>query len=203
MVPTLVLVISFVALRTLGRLGVPRLESWIDCLRLSLALMFLVTASAHFGSLRQDLVNMVPPFVPRPELAVTVTGLLEIAGAFGLVVPATARLAASALALLLVLMFPANVYAVLAEIELGGRPATPLLLRAAMQVFFLVAVLAAGFGRDLSGPLASRSKRIPRSTRSRSRRPEAPRDAPLAAPESGHLTDQRASSRQSARQRST
>jgi hypothetical protein len=41
-------------------------------------------------------------------------------------------------------MFPANVYAALEGLELGGSLATPLPLQAAMQLFFLTATLAAG-----------------------------------------------------------
>jgi uncharacterized membrane protein len=53
---------------------------------------------------------MVPPFLPAPELLVTVTGVLELAGAAGLVWSRTAPWAAGGLSALLVAMFPANVY---------------------------------------------------------------------------------------------
>lgn len=43
---------------------------------------------------------MVPPAFPRPDLLVTLTGVLEILGAIGLFVPRTARLACICLALL-------------------------------------------------------------------------------------------------------
>lgn len=145
MIPTLVLTLTFVVLLALGRLSVPALSDWVICLRWSLAAMFLVTASAHFNSLRADLVRMVPSFVPWPELAVTLTGVLEVLGALGLVIPATARAASIGLTLLLVAMFPANVHAALADLELGGRPATPLVLRTLMQLLFLVAVIIAGY----------------------------------------------------------
>ena len=145
MVPTIVLTLTFASLFVLGRLGVPALDDWVVCLRWSLFAMFVVTATAHFNSLRADLVRMVPPFVPRPELVVTLTGLLELVGATGLVVPATARAASLGLALLLVALFPANVHAALTGLELGGRLATPLITRTIMQLGFLVAVLLAGF----------------------------------------------------------
>jgi uncharacterized membrane protein len=148
MVPTIALTLTFVLLFGLGRLGVPTLEDWVICLRWSLFAMFVVTATAHFNSLRTDLVRMVPPFVPRPELAVTLTGVLELVGAIGLVVPATARAASLGLALLLLALFPANIHAALAGLELGGRPATPLVTRTIMQLGFLVAVLLAGFAPE-------------------------------------------------------
>lgn len=46
--------------------------------------MFLLTASAHGGKRRRDLIVMVPPAFPRPDVLVTTTGVLEIVGAVGL-----------------------------------------------------------------------------------------------------------------------
>ncbi|MGN6105840.1 MAG: DoxX family protein, partial [Kofleriaceae bacterium] len=95
MVPILVLVVSFSVLVVLGRLGVTALRDWLTCLRWALALMFVVTASAHWGSRRADLVQMVPASFSDPELWVTLTGIAELAGAVGLVVPRLAPLAAT------------------------------------------------------------------------------------------------------------
>ena len=107
--------------------------------------MFLLTASAHWGSRRPDLIRMVPPTLPRPDLLVTVTGWLEILGAAGLLVQATAGVAAACLAALLVAMFPANVRAARQRLTIGGTAATPLVLRTILQVLFIAALLAAGF----------------------------------------------------------
>jgi uncharacterized membrane protein len=146
MVPLIVLVTSFLALYLLGRVGVRALASWVTCLRAALALMFLVTASAHWGVRRPDLVRMVPPVFPDPELLVTLTGVAEIAGAVGLLIPRVAPWAAAGLAALLVAVFPANVHAARQALTIGGTPATPLVTRTVLQIVFLAAVLAAGFG---------------------------------------------------------
>ncbi|MFI6860052.1 hypothetical protein ACIBKZ_09080 [Streptomyces sp. NPDC050421] len=61
--------------------------------------------------MRQELVDMVPPALPAPGLLVTLTGIAELVGALALLWPATAGSAAGALGLLLIAMFPANVYA--------------------------------------------------------------------------------------------
>src|SRR5262249_34558818 len=53
---------------------------WWDALRFALAAMFLLTASAHWGKRRPDLIRMVPSAFPRPDLIVTITGVLEIFG---------------------------------------------------------------------------------------------------------------------------
>src|SRR5262245_26443772 len=111
MVPLIALVSVTSVLCLAARLGVPPLAAWPLPLRGGLAAMFLLTASAHFLSGREDLIRMVPPWLPAPALLVTATGVLEILGAVGLLVPQTARLAAAGLALLMVAMFPANVHA--------------------------------------------------------------------------------------------
>jgi len=113
-------------------------------LRIAVALMFLLTASAHWGKRRADLVRMVPAWFPRAELAVTLTGALELAGAVGLLIPTTAPYAAIGLAALLIAMFPANVHAARAKLSIAGKPVTPLLQRTALQALFLLAVLGAG-----------------------------------------------------------
>ena len=106
--------------------------------------MLLLTASAHFGSRRRDLVAMVPPRLPRPELLVTLTGVLEIAVAAALLFDATATWAGALFAGLLVAMFPANMRASSNHLSIGGRPATPVGPRAVMQVVFLAAAVAVG-----------------------------------------------------------
>ncbi|KYF92315.1 DoxX family protein [Sorangium cellulosum] len=146
MAPLLVLSISFALLLLLGRLGVRHLASWVTCLRYALAAMFLLTASAHWGSRRAELVAMVPPVLPYPELLVTVTGVLEIAGAAALLVPRLAPWAAAGLTILLVAMFPANVHAARAGLTLGGSPVTPLVPRTLIQIVFLAATLAVAMG---------------------------------------------------------
>jgi uncharacterized membrane protein len=130
MIPFIVLVISVLLLRAIGAAGVGLLNSWIWCLRGGLALMFLLTASAHWGKQRGDLIAMVPRVFPRPDLMVSATGVLEILGAAGLLIPAVAPVAAACLALLLIALFPANIRAAREHLTIGGRPATALLLRA-------------------------------------------------------------------------
>ena len=119
---------------------------WWNALRIALAVMFFFTASAHWGRRRADLIRMVPSAFPRPDLMVTVTGAFEIIGATGLLVTPLARYAAVGLALLLVGIFPANVRAAQEHLTINGRRATPLALRAAIQIMFLAATVAVATG---------------------------------------------------------
>ncbi|MFG3578466.1 DoxX family membrane protein [Micromonospora chersina] len=146
MAPLIALVAGTAAARLAGLLGVDALDGWHPALRIGLALMFLLTASAHFLSRRADLIAMVPPRLPRADLLVTLTGVLELLGALGLLLPATARAAAAGLALLMLAMFPANVSAARRGLTLAGRPVTAVGVRTALQVVFVAAALALVFG---------------------------------------------------------
>jgi uncharacterized membrane protein len=141
MVPLLVLVISAAALRGAGFLGVTALNNLDLPLRGGLFLMFMVTASARWGSGRADLIRMVPSGLPRPDVLVSVTGVLEILGALGLLISATTTLAAVCLSILLVAMFPANVRAARERLTIFGRPAPGVLLRGAIQAIFLASLI--------------------------------------------------------------
>ncbi|MFD1214864.1 DoxX family membrane protein [Arthrobacter sp. GCM10027362] len=144
MAPLITLLIASLLLRGAGAAGIKPLRSWRTALRGGLAAMFVLTGTAHFNDLRSGLVAMVPPALPQPELLVTVTGLLELAGAAALLHRRAAPWAAAGLAVLMVAMFPANVYAAVAGITVNGGPATALLPRTLMQLVFIAAAVAVG-----------------------------------------------------------
>jgi len=93
--------------------------------------MFFLTASAHWGKRRADLIRIVPNGLPRPDL---------------LLVPPLARPAAIGLAFLLLAVFPANVRAAREGITIGGKPATPLVARSLIQGIFLIATVVVAIG---------------------------------------------------------
>ncbi|MFF2271449.1 DoxX family protein [Agromyces sp. NPDC058136] len=133
--------VGVAATALLGALGVPALGTWPAWLTGGLVLMFLMGAVGRLvPAVRAELVAMVPPRLPRPELIVAATGVLEVAGAIGLLVPPTHRLAALCLALLLVAVFPANVHA-----ARSSSDASPLLPRTIEQLVFVGACLAVAF----------------------------------------------------------
>jgi uncharacterized membrane protein len=137
MIPLVVLVAAIAIARAAGALGIDAVASWADATRVGLAMMFLFTAAAHFTATRADLIRMVPPAFPRPEALVAATGIAELAGAIGLLVPSTARLAAYALIVLLIAMFPANVHAARSGHTIAGRRATPLAIRVPLQLLWI------------------------------------------------------------------
>jgi uncharacterized membrane protein len=149
MVPFIVLIGLFILLGALGRFHVVIPYGWWTSLRLALSGMFLLTASAHWGKRRPDLIQMVPPVLPRPDLLVTVTGILEIFGAIGLMIPSVARYAAFGLSLLLIAVFPANVHAARRRLTIAGRPVPDLLARTLLQIVFFVATVAVFLGSEV------------------------------------------------------
>jgi len=136
-----VLVILFGSLllyRALGTVGVSLFASWIVSARFALTTMFVFTAVSHFVPMRKDLIAMVPPSFPRPDILVFLTGVMEVAGAAGLLIESTRFWAVCGLILLMLAMLPANVSAARRGIELRGRRATPLWIRVPMQILFIV-----------------------------------------------------------------
>ncbi|HWT47790.1 MAG TPA: DoxX family protein, partial [Mycobacterium sp.] len=138
--------VGTIVARSIGWLGVGYVNSWTAALAVGLAAMFVLTGFSHFAlPLRRDLIAIVPPRLPAPGLLVTITGLLELLGAVGLLLPVTRVAAAVCLAVLMLAMFPANVYAS----RMPNPPksmTTQLPLRTAIEVVFLAAAVAVAIG---------------------------------------------------------
>lgn len=132
-----VLVASLLLLRVAGALGVTALDSWVASTRWALAAMFLFTGIAHFTRARHEMARMVPRVFGNAMAMVYFTGVSEIAGAIGVLIPRTRELAGVCLVLLLIAMFPANVKAARENLNVAGRPATPLVPRTLMQIVFI------------------------------------------------------------------
>jgi uncharacterized membrane protein len=146
MAPFVVLIALFALFSFLGRFHLPAPFGWWTSLRLALSGMFLLTSSAHWGRRRPDLIQMIPRVFPRPDLLVTTTGILEILGAVGLMLPTTARYAALGLSLMLLAVFPANVHAARKRLTIAGRQVEAVIPRMLLQIVFLAAVLAVFLG---------------------------------------------------------
>jgi uncharacterized membrane protein len=87
-----------------------------------MALLLLSAGTMHF--LRPaSFVQIVPPFVPFPLGAVYLSGAVEFLLGVCLLRPRLSRRAALATVLLLVAVFPANVYHWLADVHVDGSAA--------------------------------------------------------------------------------
>jgi uncharacterized membrane protein len=137
MIVLIVLVVSLLVFRGIGALGAAPLDSWPAAARGGLVAMFALTSSAHFTRMRHELAAMVPKALGNGMAWVYFTGVCEIAGAIGILLPQFRHMAGLCLIALLVAMFPANVKAAQEKLKLGGKPATALWLRLPMQILFI------------------------------------------------------------------
>jgi uncharacterized membrane protein len=141
MAPLIVMIVSLLVTRSIALTGMWQESDWTGALRVALGAMFVFTAMSHFHPrTRPDLIRIVPPGLPTPELLVSATGVLEFIGAIGLLLPQARAAAAYGLIALLVAMFPANVYAARAELVVAGRRASPLVWRLPLQLFWISAL---------------------------------------------------------------
>ena len=109
--------------------------------RWMLAATFFTAGVLHFTLLREDFAAIVPPpFTPKKDEIVLITGVMEILGGLGLVLPSTTRWAKICLSLFLIAVFPANAYGARNKILFRGQPHTPISIRLPLQVL-LIALL--------------------------------------------------------------
>jgi uncharacterized membrane protein len=94
--------------------------------RLLLSLLFLAAGTAHLLD-PGPFLSIMPPFVPFHRECVLVSGILELAGGALLLAPADSwrRWAGCGLALLLIAVFPANIYMAVYQIRIDGFPVHP------------------------------------------------------------------------------
>ncbi|MBK9033105.1 MAG: DoxX family protein [Myxococcales bacterium] len=81
----------------------------------------MVGAGANHFIAPATYVGMMPSALPAHLALVYVSGVAEIAGGLGLILPATRRLAAWGLVALLLAVFPANVNMAINHLPLGAR----------------------------------------------------------------------------------
>ena len=90
-------------------------------LRLLLAAIYLAAGGLHLAAADKFLVIM-PPVIPFPRAVVIFTGLCEAAGAIGLVLKPTRRLAGLMLAIYAFCVWPANIYQALWHVRAPPLP---------------------------------------------------------------------------------
>ncbi|GAB3112762.1 hypothetical protein G8770_18675 [Aestuariicella hydrocarbonica] len=103
-----------------------------------LGIAFMYFALGHVVK-TDAMVTMLPPWVPMREALIYTTGLLELVIGLALWVPRWQRAAAKCAIAVFILFFPANVYAALNSIGLGGHQWGPvyLFIRAPLQLLLI------------------------------------------------------------------
>ncbi|OHU38177.1 hypothetical protein [Mycobacteroides chelonae] len=144
MAPLIALLVGTLLARLVGTQGLAPVSSWPAAVAVGLAAMFTLTGIAHFvPKMRAAMIAIVPPRIPAPGFLVALTGVLELLGAIGVLIPSTSAVAAGCLGVLLVVMFPANVYA---ASQRSNPLSTPLGWRTAEQLLFLAAAALVVWG---------------------------------------------------------
>lgn len=109
--------------------------------------VFMVGAGANHFIVPGTYAAMIPDALPAHLALVYISGVAEIAGGLGLILPATRRLAAWGLIALLVAVFPANVNMAVNHLPLGDRPVEPWLLWARLPLQAILIAWAWWFTR--------------------------------------------------------
>jgi len=89
--------------------------------RVLLALFYAAAGLVHLRS-PDPFLLITPDWVPHPRAVILVTGLCELAGAAGLLLPTTRRVAGIMLAAYAVCVFPANIKHMVEGIAVPGLP---------------------------------------------------------------------------------
>jgi uncharacterized membrane protein len=87
--------------------------------RIILAFLFIIFGSLHFIA-PQLYVKIVPPYLPAHLPIVYISGVAEILGGIGLLVPSVRQAAAWGLVVLLIAILPANIYMATAHLSAPG-----------------------------------------------------------------------------------
>ena len=123
-----------------------------SCLRWAVGAFFIVAGANHFLHPRPYLA-MMPSSLPAPAALVAVSGVAEILGGVGLLIPRVRALAAWGLILLLLAVFPANLHVALHSWPGVDLPSWVLWLRLPLQPLFIWLVYR--------GALAGTKHRLP------------------------------------------
>lgn len=99
-------------------------------------IFFITVGVLHFTS-TETFTRIVPSFIPFPDWAVYITGVMEVAGGLLLYFPKTRRFASYFLIFLLIIVFPANINMAVNHIDFGKVPTFVLWARLPLQALLV------------------------------------------------------------------
>ncbi|MEZ4265538.1 MAG: DoxX family membrane protein [Myxococcota bacterium] len=115
----------------------PNKERVRTALRWVLTVAMIAIGVGHFVD-PAPFVTIVPPFLPAPLALVYISGVFEILGGLGLILPATRRAAGFGLVALFIAVFPANIYMAVADVPMNGQHLHPVALWGRLPLQFLL-----------------------------------------------------------------
>ena len=102
-----------------------------------MALLYIMAGLNHFRKPRMYL-KIIPPYFPKPELLNKITGFAEILLGILLCFPLFTKFAAAGIIVLLIAVFPANLYMYQNPKAGFGLPKYVLLLRLPLQAILMI-----------------------------------------------------------------
>lgn len=114
-----IILVFAVVLQAAAKFGLNPQKKFRDNARIATGAAFILTGISHFV-IPEKFTEMMPPFLPAPVFLIYLSGVFEILGGVGLMFSKTKIWAAAGLILLLLAVFPANIYVALNNIQLGG-----------------------------------------------------------------------------------
>jgi uncharacterized membrane protein len=121
-------------------------------LRWLLGVFFVVAGIGHFVA-PQFYLAIMPPALPWPLALIYISGVAEILGGLGVLRPATRKLAGWGLIILLVAVFPANIYAAVHGV--GSIASWILWARLPFQIVFIAWVYWSSLSSGPARPATS------------------------------------------------
>ena len=115
-----------------------KLDRFRSPLRVLMGLLFILAGLMHFVR-QQFYLDIMPPYLPYHHELVYISGVFEILGGIGVLIPRVRSLSGYGLIALLIAVFPANIYMLTHNIEVVGftRFTYLLILRLPLQLIFI------------------------------------------------------------------
>jgi uncharacterized membrane protein len=144
----LIIIVLAIILHTAAKMNFNPLKNFRDNARLATGAAFIFTGISHFV-IPGKFMEIMPPIFPAPLFLIYLSGVLEILGGVGLMFSRIKFWAAAGLILLLLAVFPANIYAAWNNVQLGGFMNSPVYqwLRLPMQFVLIAWVWWCGGGK--------------------------------------------------------
>jgi uncharacterized membrane protein len=114
-----IIIVLAILLQLATKIGLNPFKNFRDNARIATGFAFILTGLWHF-LIPAKFMEMMPPFLPAPLFLIYLSGVFEILGGIGLMISKTKWLAGIGLILLLLSVFPANIYVALNNVQLGG-----------------------------------------------------------------------------------
>lgn len=107
-------------------------------LKYLLSILFIAIGITHFTK-TAVFVKIMPSYIPFPEFCVYLSGVAEISGGIGILVPFLRKYAGWGLILLLIAVFPANINMAINNVQLpGAAPMSAWMLWARLPLQFVL-----------------------------------------------------------------